>query len=107
MSAELSFELEPITLRVWKQMERDQAEAMLACPYYNGTGVCGGAASCGFTGEPACITDRPEGGWLGENRVADVERAHAEALAEDERWREREQETLQAEHIAAAGWPDW
>ncbi len=40
-------------------------------------------------------------------RVADVEQAHEVALAEDEHWRIVEYETLQAEHIAAAGWPDW
>ncbi len=94
--------LEPSAMqRAWLRA----AEEMLACPYYASTGDRKCVTGC--YDEPACITDRPEGGWPGEGRVADVEGAHEMALAEDEHWRIVEYETLQAEHIAAAGWPDW
>jgi hypothetical protein len=37
------------------------------CPYYRGVGTCmEGGMSCGFHGEPRCITDEPEGGWAAQ-----------------------------------------
>ncbi len=48
----------------FKAAERVRNAAMAACPYRNGTGVCDAAASCGYFGEPLCITSEPEGGWV-------------------------------------------
>jgi hypothetical protein len=35
------------------------ARAMIACPWYRGTGIC----NTGCYSEPACETDRPTEGW--------------------------------------------
>ena len=42
---------------------RDAEGDLTSCPYYRGTGYCQGGASCGYLGEPVCITDSPLRDW--------------------------------------------
>jgi hypothetical protein len=46
------------------------------CNYYKdpSTGTCTGGLSCGYFGEPRCITDEPTGGWKLTAEPEDVQK---------------------------------
>lgn len=55
--------LEPCRDCVAPQQGRVNPHPMIDCPYFQGTGTCGGGSSCEFYGEPRCITEQPLRGW--------------------------------------------
>lgn len=50
---------------MYREEDVQHAQTMYACPYYRGTGSCGGDASCASPNvmEPMCHTMAPAGGW--------------------------------------------
>lgn len=65
-------------LYLWQSLAADTLRAIFNrhlagdlsdCDYFCGTGTCSAGASCGYFGEPSCMTDRPLDGWPSERNL--------------------------------------